>query len=115
MTNTAYIIAAIVVAVSYATLATYMRHIAGVRALWLTAIATILVLAVGGLADWYQLSAKETPLHTYMLLATVPTLMAASLINGLAARRVALAVQVTVAAIAWLVTGLVTLLSGFYP
>lgn len=115
MTRTGYVVVAIVISVVFSLGAANARRAVGPRGLWLTALGTAVVLLVMGVFDWSRLSPKETPLHTYLLLAVVPILATALVLHALASRQAALPLQVAAGAVVCLGVGFLVLLTGFYP
>lgn len=111
----AYAAAGILIAVAYGVGATAARRMGGTRGLWLTASSAVVLLALIGALDWSRQPVKGTPLHTYVLVAVVPTLLTAIAVHALAARGVPFALQAAVGVLVWLAVGWATLFTGFYP
>jgi hypothetical protein len=115
MTRTGYLVAVVLISIVYTFGAASARRVGGARALWLTAVGAAVFLAAIGVFDWSRLPVKETPLHTYLLLAVVPTLATTIVLHALASRQAPLSLQVVAGVVVWLGVGFATLLTGFYP
>ncbi len=115
MSRTVYLVVMVLASVVYTLGAATARRVGGARALWLTAAGVAVALAALGVVDWSRLPTKETPLHTYVMLAVVPTAATAVVLQLLASRSAPLPVQVLAGVVVWLGVGFATLLTGYYP
>lgn len=103
------------IACGFAGIASWALRSGGVRLLWRTAAAAVTLLSFLGVLDATLAGVAETPIHTYILLATLPTLATTLVIQWLATKRASVAVQVLGGGTAWLCIGGLALFSGFFP
>jgi hypothetical protein len=68
-----------------------------------------------GFVDWSGQAVRETPLVTYVLLATLPTALSAAALHVLASRRARHYVQVLIASLVGFLLVPIALLSAFFP
>ncbi|MGH7679622.1 MAG: hypothetical protein ACRENU_14220 [Gemmatimonadaceae bacterium] len=89
------------------------RH--GRNQLFLTAGAAAVVLLLLRYLDWRGQASVETPLSTYVLIAVLPTAIAAAVVAVLSGRQTKPAVQYSMAAaVSFILIG-GSLLTAFYP
>jgi hypothetical protein len=101
-------------AVAFASVAAAAARRGGRVSLKRATAGAIIVFNLLGILDWARTPNVETPLWTYLLLGTAPTLVAASLVGWLANRRVSLWLQIVAASLAWTGVSILALLAPFY-
>jgi len=85
------------------------------RRLWLICAGMIGVGLIIEMASWQRQSTGETPLHTHLLLATVPVVVATLVIQKLRGRRVERSVVIGAAVTAYVIATTAMFFTVFYP
>ena len=118
MSRAAYLVSFALASGIVATVAVAGWRRAGPWGLWTGWVVTSAALAAVGFLDWRALATKETPLTSYMLAATVPTLFATALVHWAATQGLGRRWQWLLAATACFIAVFPTLLLGMaiaYP
>lgn len=103
------------VSIASAALAVWGMARGGRRLLVSCSMGLAAFLMVLGYFDWVRQSAKETPLHTYILLAVLPTAGVTFTVALLSRRKATVATQVISATLVSLALVAISLFSVFYP
>jgi len=84
------------------------------RKLWVISAAVIAIGLVIGVSDWQNQSSRETPLHTYILLAVAPVVLCSLVIWSLRAKGLHRTLVIGAATAVYLITSILSLYTGFF-
>lgn len=115
MNRTLYWLAIGLIAIAFSVVAAWSIRTGGRSRLWRASCVTMVALLVIGFLDRTLSPMPETPVHTYVLAAVVPTTLATVLLQWLVAQRVPFGGQIFAVAITWICVCIASLFSGYYP
>lgn len=113
--RSAYMVIGLVLALAIGAGANLALKVKGPRAVWSVCALAALVVGLLGFIDWRAQVTKETPVHTYVLLAIVPALAAGIVALLLSRTPLPLFVRSSLSAAVWLLAAYGMLFSAFYP
>ena|SRR5437899_9015567 len=115
MTSLAYWGALIVAALACSGAVAWAHEKPGRPYVIVTTLLAIGVLLFVGFLNWKYQTHRDTELKTYLLLATVPTIVTTVLIGSLSRRGRALGIQLIAGAVTWMVIGVgIVVMSYFF-
>lgn len=106
---------ALTLSVAFAAVAVWAHRTGGNRRLWLASLVTSLIVLGLGVVDWRGQSSVETPLHTYILLAVVPTAAIALLVRSTVAGRIHPVLRIVLGGVAGLALSAALAFTVFFP